>query len=113
MENITNATVIGLSVVPAAPPSPPTPPSLPPPYENTTVEDQDITVVEILPIVPSPPLPVEPSDVGGGEISVDFVIPTEMLVTMEPHPLVSIIVTLSSEFKLQLCAATITIHFLY
>ena len=92
IENITNASVIGLSVVPAVPPAPPTPPSLPPLYENTTLEDQGITVVETVEIVPPPPLPVEPSS-GDGEVSIDFVIPTEMRVTMEPHPLVSIIPT--------------------
>ena len=100
--------MIGLSVVPAVPPSPPTPPSLPPLYENTTVEDQDITVVEIIPIVPPPPLPVEPSDAGSGEISIDFVIPTEMRVTMEPHPLVCIIVLCYTEQWIY-CAVTITI----
>ena len=76
-------------MVPAVPPSPPTPPSLPPLYQNTTLEIQGITVIETIQIVPPPPLPVEPSN-GDGEISIDFVIPTEMRVTMEPHPLVSI-----------------------
>ena len=76
-------------MVPAVPPTPPTPPSLPPLYRNTTLEDQGITVIETIQVVPPPPLPVEPSN-GDGEI--DFVIPTEMWVTMEPHPLVSITV---------------------
>ena len=86
-------------MVPAVPPAPPTPPSLPPLYENTTLKDQGITVVETIEIVPPPPLPVEPSS-GDGEVSIDFVIPTEMRVTMEPHPLVSIIPTLLRDYGL-------------
>lgn len=91
MENITNATVIGLSVVPAVPPPPPTPPTLPPRYENTTTEDEGITVIETIQIATPPPLPVEPSN-GEGEISIDFVIPAEMRVTMEPPPQVCAII---------------------
>ena len=103
MENITNATVIGLSVVPAVPPALPTPPSLPPLYENTTAEDQGITIIETVQVVPPPPLPVEPSDPGGdGEISINFIIPTEMRVTREPYPLVSI--TLCCVLYCQSCA---------
>ena len=77
-------------MVPAVPPAPFTPPSLPPLYENTTLEDQGIIVIETIEIVPPPPLPVEPSS-GDGEVSIDFVILTEKWITMEPYPLVSVI----------------------
>ena len=74
-------------MVPAVPPAPPTPPSLPPLYENATAEDQGVTVIDPIQIVPPPPLPVEPSD-DDDQISIDFVIPAEMRITREPHPLV-------------------------
>ena len=87
LENITNATVISLSVVPALPPPPPSPPIIPPLYENTTDEEGDLTILETIQTVTPPPLAVEN---GGenedGDLLIEFVIPTEMRVTMEPHP---------------------------
>ena len=88
MENITNATIVSLSVVPALPPPPPRPPVLPPRYENTTDEDGDTvqTILETIQTVMPPPLAVDVTEStdDDGEVHVDFVIPSEMRVTMEP-----------------------------
>ena len=87
LENITNATIIGLSVVPALPPPPPHPPVVPPRYENATDEEGDPVIIETIPVVTPPPLSVEVNSGANDEaVSVDFVIPTEMLVTVEPYP---------------------------
>ena len=84
LENVTNATVIGLSVVPALPPPPPTPPIIPPSYENSTDEEGDPIIIETIPVAPPPPLVVEETE-STEEVSIEFVIPAEMRVTMEPH----------------------------
>lgn len=89
IENVTNATVTSLSVVPAIPPPPPEVPVIPPQYENATDEDGDPVVTPVDDIVtPSPPIDTD------GQDSIKFVIPDDMRVTEEPEGIVSKIVFL-------------------
>ena len=91
LENITNATVIGLSVVPALPPPPPSPPVIPPSYENSTDEEGDPVIIVTTPVAPLPPLVVEQTN-NTEKVSIEFVIPADMRVTMEPHPQVGTLI---------------------
>lgn len=78
-ENITNATVLDLSVLPAMPLAPPQPPVVPPDFEDTVTTDMIPEEV----VVP-PPLAVSPASPSEEEIV--FVLPSSMRVTMEPSP---------------------------
>ncbi len=87
--NVTNATVTGLSVVPATPPPSPIPPVIPPVYENATTDEGDPVIIPVEEIIESPTVAT-----GSGEnstdttVTIDFVIPTEMRVTLEPREVV-------------------------
>lgn len=74
--------MIGVSVVPAVPPPPPIPPVIPPSYENSTDEDGDPLIIDT---VPAPVVPTLVVVRNSDETSVDFIVPVEMQVTMEPH----------------------------
>ncbi len=85
--NVTNATVTGLSVVPATHPPSPIPPVIPPVYENATTDEGDLVITPV----------EESSTVATGSpgenstdtmVTIDFVIPTEMRVTLEPREVV-------------------------
>lgn len=77
-EIITNATILGLSVLPAIPIPPPQPPVVPPDFEDAVMEDLLTDEVII------PPLAAQPTNPSTEEIQ--FVFPSSMRVTMEPHP---------------------------
>lgn len=79
-ENITNATVLGLSVVPSLPPPPPQPPVVPPAYQNVS---DDIVIIQ--PEEVAPPIIIAQATNDTGEPVIDFVFPASMRVTMEPH----------------------------
>lgn len=87
-ENITNATVLGVSVVPALPPPPPQPPVVPPAFQNATNEDGESVIIQLEEII-LPTLVTEPTNNTGTEI-VNFIVPSIMRVTMEPHPQVRV-----------------------
>ena len=84
---MTNSTVVGLSVIPATPPPAPVLPVVPPAFENSTDEEGGGSVIEEIieelleETVTLPPLVVEGEE---GEGVIEFVIPTEMRVSMEP-----------------------------
>lgn len=79
--------MVSLSVVPALPPPPPSPPILPPRYENITDKEGDPVIIEEIQLATPPTLAVDVSNGTSdtGDVSIDFVIPSEMRVTMEPH----------------------------
>ena len=97
--NITNATVIGLSVVPATPPPSPLPPVVPPVYENATTDEGDPVIIPIDDIIIELPTIVAETTEGSGagddsvDVEINFVLPTEMRVTMEPQEVVSPCIT--------------------
>lgn len=84
-ENITNATVSGVSVIPALPPPPPEPPVVPPAFQNATEEGGVIVTLDEV-IVPN--LVGRPNNTGDAdnELVINFVFPSDMRVTMEPNP---------------------------
>ena len=89
IENVTNATVTSLAVVPAIPPPPPEIPVIPPRYENATDEEGDPVIPPVDEIVTPPPI-VSVTDDDDGQKTINFIIPSEMIVTREPYETVSI-----------------------
>ena len=90
--NITNATVTGLTVVPATPPPSPPPPVLPPVYENVTTDEGDLVIIPIDEVIDLPTIatPGTNDTSEDSTVTIDFVIPSEMRVTKEPEPVVSL-----------------------
>ena len=88
--NITNATVTGLSVVPATPPPSPPSPVIPPIYENVTTDEGDPVIIPIDEVIDVPTIatPETNDTTVDSTVTIDFVIPSEMRVTMEPLPVV-------------------------
>ena len=102
--------MIGLSVVPATPPPSPLPPVVPPVYENATTDDGDPVIIAIDDIIIELPTIVAETTEGSGagddsvDVEINFVLPTEMRVTMEPQEVVSTCSTYSnSEEVRQAC----------
>ncbi len=88
--NVTNATVTGLSVVPATPPPSPIPPVIPPVYENATTDEGDPVITPVEDIIESPTVATGSPGENSTDtmVTIDFVIPTEMRVTLEPREVV-------------------------
>ncbi len=87
--NVTNATVTGLSVIPATPPPSPPPPVIPPDYENVTTDEGDPIVIPVDEIIEPPTMNPASGD-NDTIVAIDFVIPSEMIVTMEPSEMVGV-----------------------
>ncbi len=88
--NVTNATVTGLSVIPATHPPSPIPPVIPPVYENATTDEGDLVITPVEEIIESSTVATGSPGENSTDtmVTIDFVIPTEMRVTLEPREVV-------------------------
>ncbi len=80
---VENATIAGVTVVPASPPAPPTPPIIPPNYENTTSQS-NVTLATLKEPPTNPPVFAGAPEKEGEEKEVDYTIPVNMRVIVEP-----------------------------
>ena len=74
--DIKNASIVGLTVIPASLPSQP---SLPGQFENIT-DNSNVTLASVT----KPPVPVNGIN-RGKQNEIKFVIPSELVVSIEPH----------------------------
>ena len=77
--DIKNASIVGLTVIPASLPSQPSLPVIPPQFENIT-DNSNVTLASVT----KPPVPVNGIN-RGKQNEIKFVIPSELVVSMEPH----------------------------
>lgn len=76
---IKNASIVGLTIIPASLPSQPSLPVIPPQFENIT-DNSNVTLASVT-------KPLEPVNgiKRGKQNEIKFAIPSELVVSMEPH----------------------------
>lgn len=78
--DIKNASIVGLTVIPASLPSQPSLPVIPPQFENIT-DNSNVTLASVT----KPSVPVNGIINRGKQNEIKFVVPSELVVSMEPH----------------------------